>query len=56
TAGSGATIRVYFEKYLKDETKFDSDVSSVLAPLVATINRVTDIQKVTQKTKPDVIT
>ncbi|KAA6366141.1 MAG: Phosphoglucomutase, partial [Streblomastix strix] len=25
TAGSGATIRVYFEKYSKDETKFDSD-------------------------------
>ncbi|KAL1117037.1 hypothetical protein AAG570_004365 [Ranatra chinensis] len=56
TGSSGATLRVYYEAYVKDVecTRYPREV--VLAPLVAIADEVAQITKMTGRQQPTVIT
>ncbi|KAH7827426.1 phosphoglucomutase (PGM) [Monocercomonoides exilis] len=56
TSSSGATIRVYYEKYSDDKAQFHKKEAEVLEPLVATFSRVSKIREITGFEKPTVIT
>ncbi|KAK2964811.1 Phosphoglucomutase [Blattamonas nauphoetae] len=61
TSSSGATIRLYFEKYLKiadgdSVDKYDEDPALVLAPLVESIKKISKMQELTGRDAPSVIT
>lgn len=56
TAGSGATIRMYIEKYEGDAGKVKQHTATALAGLVEIALRVSDLQAITGFTAPSVIT
>ncbi len=56
TGTSGATIRIYFEKYEKDVLKQDKDSQDALSELVKIAAKVSDIKNITGMEKPSVIT
>jgi len=54
TGTSGATLRLYVERYLKDEGV--SDVNQILAPLLKDAKDLLRLKEFTGRDKPDVIT
>ena len=56
TAGSGATVRVYFEKYENDASKLSHPVAQALEELVAIGLKISDIIAITGFASPTVIT
>lgn len=56
TAGSGATIRMYLEKYESDATKVTLHTATALESLVSIALEVSDIVKLTGFESPSVIT
>ena len=56
TAGSGATIRMYLEKYEGDATKVGVPVATALQELVTIALQVSDLASITGFTAPSVIT
>ena len=56
TAGSGATVRVYFEKYENDATKLDQKVADALSELVNIGLEISNIVALSGFASPTVIT
>lgn len=56
TGTSGATIRVYIEDFESDVKKHDADPQVALAALIKYARAVSDIEKMTGRTAPTVIT
>ena len=56
TAGSGATIRVYFEKYEADPSRLSLPVAEALAELVRVGLALSDLSAITGVASPTVIT
>lgn len=56
TGSSGATVRLYVEKYSKDEKEYPEDAQVGLKPLIDVALQVSELQKYTGRNKPDVIT
>ena len=56
TAGSGATVRVYFEKYENDTTKLDQKVADALSELVNIGLEISNIVALSGFSSPTVIT
>lgn len=56
TGSSGATVRLYVEKYSKDEKEYPADAQVGLKPLIDVALQVSELQKYTGRDKPDVIT
>ena len=56
TGTSGATLRVYIERYVTDLGQFDFDTQEALSTLIHTAEFVADIKGYTGRTKPTVIT
>lgn len=56
TGTSGATIRVYLERYEPKDGDLDQQVDEALAPLIAASDRIAGIARHTGRTGPDVIT
>ncbi len=56
TGTSGATIRVYIEDFQPDAKKHDQDPQVALASLITYARRVSDIEKLTGRAAPTVIT
>jgi phosphoglucomutase len=56
TGTEGATLRVYFERYEPDPTKFDVPAQQALAPLIALVEELTQLKHRTGRKAPDVIT
>lgn len=54
TSSSGVTVRIYFEKYLSDDINLP--LNEALKELVGIALEISSIEKITGKTKPDVIT
>ena len=56
TGTSGATIRIYFEKYENDKAKQDMNPQEALAELIQIATEISDIKNLTGMDKPSVIT
>jgi phosphoglucomutase len=56
TAGSGATIRVYFEKYEKDPSKLQLPTAVALESVISVGLAVSNIIAITGFASPTVIT
>jgi len=56
TGTEGATLRVYFERYEPDPTKFDVPAQQALAPLIVLVEELTQLKHRTGRKAPDVIT
>lgn len=56
TGSSGATIRLYVERYSKDESTYDLDAQEGLKPLITAALNVSRLQELTGRDKPTVIT
>ncbi len=56
TGTAGATLRVYIERYVTDNQQHDMDTQQALAELIEIANRVANIEALTGRDKPDVIT
>ena len=56
TAGSGATVRMYLEKYEKDPKETKKAVASVMGELVAFALQLSEIGKFAGTETPTVIT
>ncbi|CAN7454909.1 alpha-D-glucose phosphate-specific phosphoglucomutase [Neorhizobium sp. LjRoot104] len=56
TGTSGATIRVYVERYEPDPAKHGIDTQQALADLIAVADEISDLRKRTGRDKPTVIT
>ncbi|ORX37118.1 phosphoglucomutase [Kockovaella imperatae] len=56
TGSSGATIRLYVEKYSQDESEYGKDAQDGLKPLIEVALKVSKLQEFTGRDKPDVIT
>ncbi len=56
TSASGATIRVYFEKYESDPTKLDMPTQDALKEIIELGLKLGDVQNLLQREKPTVIT
>ena len=56
TAGSGATVRVYFEKYEADSSRLSLPAASALDEVIKIGLSVADIVKLTGFASPTVIT
>ena len=56
TGSSGATVRLYVEKYSKDEKEYGKDAQEGLKPLIEVALSVSKLQEFTKRDKPDVIT
>jgi phosphoglucomutase len=56
TGTVGATLRVYIEKYEADAALQQTETQKALADLIATANRLAEIQPRTGRSAPDVIT
>ena len=56
TGTSGATLRVYIERYVDRHGKLDMDTADALAPLVLAAQEIADISGFTGMDRPSVIT
>ncbi len=56
TGTSGATLRVYIERYEPDASRHAIDTQEALADLIAVAEEIADIRKRTGRDKPSVIT
>mmetsp|Transcript_49302 Transcript_49302/g.123966 ORF Transcript_49302/g.123966 Transcript_49302/m.123966 type:complete len:567 (+) Transcript_49302:63-1763(+) len=56
TGSSGATVRLYLERYEKDSAKLDEDPQAVMAPLIAIALEVSKLDEFTGRKAPTVIT
>lgn len=56
TSASGATIRIYFEKYENDPSKLDLPTQEALKEIIELGLKLGDVQKTLKKDKPTVIT
>ena len=56
TGTSGATLRVYIERYEDDPRKLGLDTTAALADLIQAAEEVAGIRAHTGRDKPDVIT
>lgn len=56
TGSAGATIRMYIEEYSQDEALFDKDAQEVLAGIIKLALELSDLEKLTGRSKPTVIT
>ncbi|CCV12524.1 alpha-D-glucose phosphate-specific phosphoglucomutase [Mesorhizobium sp. STM 4661] len=56
TGTSGATLRVYIERYEPDKTRHDLDTQAALADLIAAADDIAGIRSHTGRAKPSVIT
>ncbi|CDZ26082.1 alpha-D-glucose phosphate-specific phosphoglucomutase [Neorhizobium galegae] len=56
TGTSGATIRVYVERYEPDPSRHTIDTQEALADLIAVADQISDLRKRTGRDKPTVIT
>jgi phosphoglucomutase len=56
TGTSGATLRVYLERYEADPAKHDQDAQEALAPLIRLADEIAQIGKRTGFDRPTVIT
>jgi phosphoglucomutase len=54
TGTEGATLRMYFESYSRDE--IDLDPTERLAPLVGKVSALLEIEKRLGRPEPDVVT
>lgn len=56
TGTQGATLRIYLERYEQDKDKLALDPNSVLQNLVTIANELCQLEKITGRTHPSVIT
>ncbi|HMQ58325.1 MAG TPA: alpha-D-glucose phosphate-specific phosphoglucomutase, partial [Rhizobiaceae bacterium] len=56
TGTSGATLRVYLERYEPDPARHDMQVSEALADMIAAAEEIAGIVRHTGRTMPDVVT
>ncbi len=56
TGSSGATVRLYVEKYSKDESEYGEDAQVGLKPLIEVALAVSKLQDFIKRDKPSVIT
>ena len=56
TGTVGATIRIYLEAYESNPERHNLDTAEVMAPLVQIALELSDIERITGRSKPDVIT
>ncbi|WVF68735.1 hypothetical protein IAT40_003507 [Kwoniella sp. CBS 6097] len=56
TGSSGATVRLYVEKYSKNEAEYGNDAQDGLKPLIEVALSVSKLKEFTKRDKPDVIT
>lgn len=56
TGSSGATVRLYVEKYSRDESEYGNDAQDGLKPLIEAALGVSKLAEFTKRDKPDVIT
>lgn len=56
TGTKGATLRVYLERYERDPAKQNHDAQEALSDLIALANELAQIQVITGRSKPTVIT
>jgi phosphoglucomutase len=56
TGTSGATLRVYIERYEPDASRHDLDTQEALADLIAVAEEIASIKSRTGRDKPSVIT
>jgi phosphoglucomutase len=56
TGTSGATLRVYIERYEPDASRHDLDTQEALADLIAVADQIAEIKRRTGRDKPSVIT
>ena len=56
TGSSGATVRLYVEKYSRDEKEYGEDAQVGLKPLIEVALAVSKLQEFTKRDKPNVIT
>tara|TARA_B100000700_G_C15039236_1_gene854446 strand:+ start:658 stop:2295 length:1638 start_codon:yes stop_codon:yes gene_type:complete len=56
TGTKGSTLRIYFERYIKDDKKFAHNPQSILKDLIFQINQITQIKNKTGMNEPTVIT
>lgn len=56
TGSSGATIRVYVEKYSKDKEEYGRDTQEGLKPLIEVALRISQLVELTGRKEPTVIT
>ncbi|KAA1084238.1 Phosphoglucomutase-2 [Puccinia graminis f. sp. tritici] len=56
TGSAGATVRIYVEKYSKNEGEYDQDTQVGLKPLIEVALKLSKLQEFTSRDKPTVIT
>ena len=56
TGSSGATIRVYIERFVSDTSKLNEDTQAMLAPILAAALQISDLEAITGREKPTVNT
>jgi len=56
TGSSGATVRLYVEKYSKNEAEFRDDAQDGLKPLIEVALKTSGLKEFTGREKPTVIT
>ena len=56
TGTAGATLRVYIERYESDPARLERPVAEVLAPVVAVARELADIEGITGRAEPSVVT
>ncbi len=56
TGTSGATIRVYIERYEADPARHDLDTQETLKPLIDAGEAIAEVKKRSGRTEPDVVT
>lgn len=56
TGSSGATIRLYIEQYSCDASQYDRDAQEALGPIIQLALQLAQMEKLTGREKPTVIT
>jgi phosphoglucomutase len=55
TGTSGATLRVYIERYEPDPAKHKADADTVLAPLARAAREIADLARITGRDGPSIV-